>query len=209
MEIEEIAAEPPGQHPAGAGRSGGGPAGVPGARAGVRTRAQHQTGQPGGDRDHGLLSRLPGSRRDHGRDQSAGGHQGRSRSRTGCQDVLRRQRHVPPPQGHRNARLRRRGSARDAGGRVRAQLRGLERRHRLHHQRCRPGDGDDGHDQARGRRARQLPRRGRRRLAGACGGGIQSRALRSERQGHPGEYLCRHQSLRLGCAGRGAGGQGI
>ena len=54
--------------------------------------------------------------------------------------------------------------------------------------------------------ARQLPRCGRRRLAGAGGEGIQAGSVRRQRQGHPGQHLCRHQSLRLGGAGRDQGG---
>ncbi len=75
------------------------------------------------------------------------------------QDDLRRQRAVPPAQRERAARLRRGGSARGAGRRARAQLRGAGRRDRLHHQRRRPRHGHHGHDQARRRRAGQLPRR--------------------------------------------------
>ena len=116
--------------------------------------------------------------------------------------------HVPPPEGHGDARRRRGGSARDAGRGVRPQLRRPHRGHRLHHQRRGPRDGDHGHDQARRRRARQFPRCRRRRLARAGGGGVQSGALRPQRQGDPGQHFRRHQPLRLGRAGRGAGGAG-
>ena len=70
------------------------------------------------------------------------------------------------------------------------------------------GDGHHGYDQARGRRARELPRRGRRRIPRAGGRSLQPRALGSQRQGDPGEYLRGDQPLRLGGAGRRAGCQG-
>ena len=85
---------------------------------------------------------------------------------------------------------------------------GLDRRHRLHHQRRRPRDGDDGHDQVRGRRAGELSRRRRRCVARARRAGLQPRAVGPQRQGDPGQHLRRHQPLRLGRAGRGAGGEG-
>ena len=58
----------------------------------------------------------------------------------------------------------RRRPARGTGGRTQPELRRPRRHHRLHRQRCRSGDGDDGHDQAFGRRAGELPGRRRRRL---------------------------------------------
>ena len=79
MEIEEIAHDKPDIHPADRGRAGGRPAAVPGARARVRPRPQHQAGVAGGDGDHGLLPRVPRPRRDDGRDQPAGRDQGRPR----------------------------------------------------------------------------------------------------------------------------------
>ena len=57
--------------------------------------------------------------------------------------------------------------ARRRGVEVRPQLHQARRQRRLHGQRRRARHGDHGHHQARGRRARQLPRRGRRRLPGA------------------------------------------
>ena len=55
------------------------------------------------------------------------------------------------------------GPARDPGRRPRPLLCRPRRRHRLHRQRRRARHGDHGHDQARRRRARQLPRHRRRR----------------------------------------------
>ena len=73
------------------------------------------------------------------------------------------------------------------------------RRHRLHHQRRGPRDGDDGHDQAGGRRACQLPRHRRRRQPRARGRGLPHRA------GRPAtsasilvNIFAGHQPLRLG-----------
>jgi hypothetical protein len=77
------------------------------------------------------------------------------------------------------------------------QLRDHGRQHRLHGQRCRPGDGDHGRDQAGRRRAGQLPRRRRRRH---CKERV-TEAFKlilssSQRQGHPGQHLRRHRPLR-------------
>ena len=56
---------------------------------------------------------------------------------------------------------------------ARPQLHLARRQHRLHGQRRRPRDGDDGHHQALRRRAGQLPRRRRRRHRGAGDRGVQ------------------------------------
>ncbi len=83
------------------------------------------------------------------------------------QDELRRQRPLPP-QGHRrDARPRRREPARGRSLEVQSQLHQARRRDRLHGQRRRPGDGDDGHHQARRFGAGQLPRRRRLGVAGS------------------------------------------
>jgi len=66
-----------------------------------------------------------------------------------------------------------------------------------------------GHDQVRGGRAREFPRRRRRRISRAGRGGVQSRALGPERQGHSRQHLRRYQSMRLGRAGRRPGRQGL
>ena len=81
------------------------------------------------------------------------------------QDGLRLERALPP-EGHPRAARRDRGGPEGAGGlEVRPQLHRARRRDRLHGQRRRPRDGDDGHHQALRRRARELPRRRRRRDA--------------------------------------------
>ncbi len=69
------------------------------------------------------------------------------------------------------------GPARDPRHRPRPLLCRPRRQHRLHHQRRRPRHGDDGHDQACRRRARQLPRHRRRRHARARRQGLQPRAV--------------------------------
>ena len=61
-----------------------------------------------------------------------------------------------------------------AGHRARPQLRLARRQHRLHGQRRRPRDGDDGPDQAARRRAGELPRRRRRRDGRARDRGVQA-----------------------------------
>jgi succinyl-CoA synthetase beta subunit len=55
---------------------------------------------------------------------------------------------------------------------VRPLVRQARRQHRLHGQRRGPGDGDDGHHPVQGRRARELPGRGRRRQQGEGDGGV-------------------------------------
>ena len=51
---------------------------------------------------------------------------------------------------------------------------GARRRHRLHGERRRPRDGDDGHDHSMRRAAGELPRRRRRRRRGEGRGGVQA-----------------------------------
>ena len=109
--------------PARGGRAGHRHERVSGAGDRVRPRAGAGAGEPRGDDPAGCLPRLPRSRRHDGGDQSAGGDQGRPGARARLQDDLRRQRHVPPAQRQRAARLRRGGSPRGAGGGARAQLR--------------------------------------------------------------------------------------
>ena len=65
------------------------------------------------------------------------------------------------------------------GVEVRPQLHLARRQHRLHGQRRRPGDGDDGHHQALRRRAGELPRRRRRRHHREGHRGLQDHSLRS------------------------------
>ena len=79
------------------------------------------------------------------------------------EDGLRRQRALPSSRHSRAAGSRRRRSARDRSVEVLAQLHSSRRQHRLHGQRRRAGDGDDGHHQAGRRRAGEFPRRRRRR----------------------------------------------
>ena len=75
----------------------------------------------------------------------------------------------------------------------------LGRLDRVHGQRRRPGHGDDGHHQTGGRRAGQLPRRGRRRQCRADPERLQDPDGRQEREGGADQHLRRHPALR--CAG--------
>jgi hypothetical protein len=79
------------------------------------------------------------------------------------QDQLRRQRPVPPPRAGRLARPVGGGRLRARGQEVGPVVHRARGRHRLHGQRRRPGDVDDGHHQVLRRPAGQLPRRRRRR----------------------------------------------
>ena len=81
------------------------------------------------------------------------------------------------------------------------------RRHdRLHGQRRRPGDDDDGPRQARRRRARELPRHRRRRRGRQGRRRDAAHPRRPEGRGDPGQHLRRHHPRRRGGArpGRGA-----
>ena len=69
-------------------------------------------------------------------------------------------------------------------------------RDRLHGQWRGPGHGDHGHHQAVWQRAGQLPGRGRRRHQGKSHPGLQDHRQRSQREGHPGQYLRRHHEMR-------------
>ena len=90
MEIEEVVKSDPESIRADPGRAGGGHAAVPGARAGVRPRVEHQAGQPRRHHHAGLLSGFSRSGRHHGGDQSAGRDQGQPGAGAGRQDVVRR-----------------------------------------------------------------------------------------------------------------------
>ena len=105
------------------------------------------------------------------------------RARARRQDDLRRQRALPPPGDRGAARPRRGGPARGRGHAVRPELHQARRQHRLHGQRRRPGDGDDGHHQALRRRAGELPRRRRRRQRGAGHDRVPDHPVRPEREG--------------------------
>ena len=96
------------------------------------------------------------------------------------------------------ARHQRGDAARRRGLEVRPQLHQARRRRRLHGQRRRPGDGHHGHHQARGRRARQLPRRGRRRLARADRERLPHPLVRPEREGGVHQRLRRHPPRATG-----------
>jgi succinyl-CoA synthetase beta subunit len=120
-------------------------------------------GGPGRQAHFGRLQRLHGERRVAARDQSP--HRDGRRAAAGPrrEDELRRQRALPAPRHQGAARPRRGGAARGRGLEALAQLHQAGRHDRLHGQRRRAGDGDDGHHQAGGRGAGQLPRRRRRR----------------------------------------------
>ena len=109
----------------------------------------------------------------------------RQSDRARRQDVVRRERAVPPPE---ISELR--DKSQEDPRETFASDRGLvlcrpRRQYRLHHQRRRPRHGDDGHDQDRRRRAGELPRHRRRRLAGAGRQVVPRRARRQECRDHP------------------------
>ena len=96
------------------------------------------------------------------------------------------------------ARHQRGGPARRRGLEVRPQLHQARRQRRLHGQRRRPGHGHHGHRQARRRRAGQLPRRGRRRLARADRERLPHPLVRPEREGGPHQRVRRHPARATG-----------
>ena len=73
-----------------------------------------------------------------------------------CQGRLRQQCRVPPSRARAAARPHRGRADGDRGVEIRPRLHQARRQHRLHGQRRRPGDGDDGHHQAGRRRARPI-----------------------------------------------------
>ena len=93
------------------------------------------------------------------------------------------------------------------GQRTRPQLRLARRRHRLHGQRRRARHGHHGPHQAARRRARELPRRGRRRHGRARHRGVQADSLQQEGARDPREHLRRHRALRPDRRGRDDRGQ--
>ena len=110
-----------------------------------------------GQADHAALDALfDGGRLLAARDQPAGRHQGRpGRSRSTPRSTSTTTRSFRHKELERAARLRRGGSGRDRSRRSGPQLHLARRQHRLHGQRRRPGDGDDGHHQALRRRSRR------------------------------------------------------
>ena len=132
--------------------------------------------------------------------------QRRQPARAGCEDQYRGQRPVPPGGAAGDARPVPGGRDGAARGRARSELRFPRRQHRLHGQRRWPRHGDDGPDQAAWRRARQLPRRRRRRDAGSRCGRVQADPLQPGRAGDPRQHLRRHRALRPDRGGHHPGG---
>ena len=124
------------------------------------------------------------------------------------QGVVRRQCALPPSGHRRAARRDRRRRQGNRGLQIRSQLRRARRHDRLHGQRRRPRDGDDGHHQALWHGAGELPRCRRRRDQGEGHRGIQDHLLRSECEGHPRQHLRRHHEMRHHRRRRGRGGEG-
>ena len=93
-------------------------------------------------------------------------------------------------------------AARDRSVEVLAELHQARRHDRLHGQRRRPRDGDDGHHQAGGRRAGELPGRRRRRQRRADQERVPHPDVRHRRQGGADQYLRRHPAVRRARAGR-------
>ncbi len=158
------------------------------AAARARRRHRHPEGSPGaGDRRaEEALRLLHGDRRVAGRDQPAdprGRQERRADAHQGARREvqLRLERDLPPPRDRRLPRPRRGRPGRDRGEQVRPRLHPARRQHRLPRQRRRPGDGDDGHDQAVRRRAGELPRRRRRRLGREGHRGVQDHAAATRR----------------------------
>ena len=163
VEIEKVAEETPETNLQGVRPSRAGPAAVRGATSRVRPRPLRRSGRQGRQADDGHLSGVHRDRRLAPRDQPARRHGGRRAAGARRQDELRRQRALSPSGSQGTARPRRGRAARDRGVEVLAQLHQARRHDRLHGQRRRPRDGDDGHHQAGGRGAGQLPGRRRRR----------------------------------------------
>ena len=196
VDIEEVAEKTPEQIHKECIEPGDRAGAVPGAQARVRARPDGRSGRQGHEDDARPPRRLCGHRRVAARDQPAHRHQGRRPAGARRQDELRRQRAVPPRRYPRSARSGRRGSARGRGVEVLAELHSPRRQHRLHGQRRRAGDGHDGHHQAGGRRAGELPRRRRRRQRRADSQRVQDPDVRQEREGRAHQHLRRHSALR-------------
>ena len=95
----------------------------------------------------------------------------------------------PPPRDRGASRSRRRGSEGDRRLRARAELHRARRERRLHRQRRRPCDGDDGRDRAPRRPPGELPRRRGRRDAREGLERLPDRAHRSECEDDPRQHL--------------------
>ena len=114
------------------------------------------------------------------------------------EDHARRLRAPPPPGPRGPARPRRGGARGPRGARGRPDVHQARRHDRLHGQRRRAGDDDDGPGQAGRRRARELPRH-RRRRAGRQGRRRDAPdPRRPEGQRDPREHLRRHHPRRRG-----------
>ena len=200
----------PRKDPQGLHQSGRRAAGVRSAAARLRARAERRFAQEGRQDDAGALPRLHRRRRVDPRDQSADRHQERRPARARREDELRRQRALSPRRHSRTARHQRRGPARGRGVEVLAQLHPPRRHHRLHGERRRARDGDDGHHQAVGRGAGELPGRRRRRQRRADQERVPHPDDGQERQGGADQHLRRHPALRRArrrrdCRGERAG----
>ena len=88
------------------------------------------------------------------------------------------------------------------------QLHLARRQHRLHGQRRRPRDVDDGHHQVLRRSAGELPRRRRRRHGGEGHRRVQDHHERPGREGDLRQHLRRHHEVRHDRGGRDRRGQG-
>ena len=136
------------------------------------------------------------ARRVADRDQSAGRDRRGRPAGARRQDGVRRQRAVPPSRDRGAARRGRGGPDRARGRQAPAQLRQARRQYRLHGQRRRARDGDDGHHQALRRQPGQFSRCRRRRDARAGHGRVQADPVRPQCRGDPGQHLRRHHALR-------------
>ncbi len=182
MDIEEVAHKTPEKiltltlHPGGRLR------GLPNPQARLRARLDRRAAGRAARHSAQAHEAVPRVRCEPPRDQSADRHEGRPRRRARRQDQRRGQRAVSAEAARRDARRRAGGRARAPRARARPELRLARRQHRVHGQRRRARDGDDGPDQAARRRAGELPRRRRRRHGRARHRGVQDHPHEQERE---------------------------
>ena len=168
-----------------------------GRTAAQRARAHRRSRQAMRSAGDQALRRLRRQGHVDAGDQPAGRHHERPAQGARRQGFVRRQRALSAiPTSSPCATRPRRTPRRSRPRKLRSQLCRARRHDRLHGQRRRPRDGDDGHHQALRREPGQLPRRRRRRLQGEGDGGVQDHHRRPQREGHPGQHLRRHHALR-------------
>ena len=198
MDIEEVAAKHAREDPQGGDRPGGRPAPLPGAQARLRPRpARRRRSRTPASFLHALYARVrrrPTARCSRSTRWSSPRTATcwRSTRKINFDDnALFRHKDLVELRD-----LDEEDPAETRGQEARPQLRHARRQHRLHGQRRRPRDGDDGHHQAPRRRAGELPRRRRRRHRGAGHRGVQDHPRRPEGEGDLRQHLRRHHEVR-------------